>query len=170
MKEIPLTHGKIALVDDADYALVSKHRWHYVGIGNNWYARTTIFVQGVGRKVRMHRLILDAPDGVLVDHKDGDGTNNQRHNLRVASNSQNKMNGRRSAHKLKGVHARKGGLKWEARITHAGKQAHIGEYLSTIEAAFAYDRKARELFGEFACPNFHPDYEGAYYERRSMND
>lgn len=70
---------------------------------------------------------------------------------------------------MKGVRQRPSGA-WEARITNDHKPIYLGQFPTDLEAAFAYDQKARELFGEFACPNFHPDYEGAYYERRSMND
>lgn len=165
MKLIPLTHGKVAMVDDIDYERVARYKWHYVGNSRNEYARTTIVDAGGSHKVRMHRFIMRAQPGTLVDHEDGNGLNNCRYNIRYATCGQNKMNGRRSSHKLKGVRQRTTGM-WEARITCEHKPLYIGQFHEEITAAFAYDRKARELFGEFACPNFHPDYEGAYHDMR----
>jgi len=163
VKLIPLTHGYYAKVDDADYVLLSGFSWHYIisGRASTGYARTTMAVDGKKKKVRMHRFILGEPAN-LVDHRDGDGLNNQRHNLREATRGQNKMNSRKST--LKGVRFRPTNQKWEARITLNKVVMQIGQFSSETLAAFAYDRKARELFGEFACPNFHPDCEGAYWD------
>lgn len=161
-REIPLTKGKVALVDAADYDLVSQYRWHaFKNASGEWYARSTSLARKEGKSLWMHRLILNCPPDKKVDHKDHDGLNNRRYNLRPATNAQNIYNmriKRNNTSGYKGVvihsaHGRRTG-KWRAVIKHNNKTICLGEYRDPKDAALAYDAKAKELFGEFAFLNF----------------
>jgi hypothetical protein len=151
MKEIPLTKGKMTIVDDEDYEWLSQSKWHACFSRGKWYARTCT---SDGKIVRMHRLIMNAVDGVEIDHKDGDGLHNWRSNLRECTRSQNMRNVRAtSSSGYKGVSPIPYG-RWRARIYLDGHEVRLGHFLSPEEAARAYDVKARELFGPFARTNF----------------
>jgi hypothetical protein len=105
----------------------------------------------------LHRFILDAPPGQLVDHKDRDGLNNTRGNLRFATGTQNLANMRPQANSevaLKGVHVARLTGRYTAQITCQGVRKHLGCFATAEEAARAYDKAARELFGEFARTNY----------------
>jgi hypothetical protein len=105
----------------------------------------------------MHRLIVDAPHGVLVDHRDGDGLNNTRANLRLCSNAENMRNSGRKRTNTSGfkgvIHHKKTG-KWVARITVNDQEKHLGLFPTREAAARAYDDAARRLHGAFALTNF----------------
>lgn len=152
-REIDLTQGKVALVDDADFEWLSRFNWCAVKTGKTFYA-----VRRDGRHpVLMHRVILSASDDVDVDHRDLDGLNNTRANLRLASRSQNMANiskyeSNRSGFKGVSWHASHGA--WRANITVEWRQYHIGYFDTPEAAARAYDAAAREHFGEFARTNF----------------
>jgi hypothetical protein len=150
---IELTFGKWAIVDAADYQRLSKYKWHAVKERRNWYAKT---LRRNGMPLGMHRLITDAPKGLFVDHIDHNGLNNCRSNLRICSNAENSRNkrpyGRTS--RYKGVSWHKGSKKFVAQITFKGKKIWLGYFVDEIDAAKAYDKKAKELFGEFAYLNF----------------
>jgi hypothetical protein len=158
VKEIQLTRGKVAIVDDEDYKWLSKHKWYAVKRGNMFYAvRKSSRVDGGQKNILMHREIMGLkPGDPDVDHRDGDGLNNQRMNLRKASKSQNAMNmkTRYGMSKFKGVSWNKRDKKWQVRIGIDGKQKHLGNYDCEEDAARAYDEKAIELFGEYARLNF----------------
>lgn len=105
----------------------------------------------------MHRVILGVQDGILVDHCDGDGLNNQRFNLRPANQFQNQQNrgiDRNNTTGLKGVTWNKAAQKWYAFIGVNGKHTYLGGFDFKLEAGLAYDNAARELHGEFAWTNF----------------
>lgn len=105
----------------------------------------------------MHRLIMAAPDGQMVDHHDLDELNNRSGNLRFCTRSQNKQNSRpckNHSSRFKGVSFHKRERKWAARIRNAGRLFHLGYFRRERAAAAAYDEAAAKLFGEFACPNF----------------
>ena len=111
----------------------------------------------------MHRQIMKAPKGMVVDHIDGNGLNNRRSNLRICTPRQNQWNRcplktRKQTSPFKGVQYPTGKSRPYARIQYNGKTIHIGVFDSEVEAAQAYDRKAVELFGEFAYLNFPEDY------------
>jgi len=151
MKKIPLTKGQVALVDDSDYAALSKHKWS----SSKGYAVRCIWNHTPGhcKIVRMHRAILKAPDGVQVDHIDGNKSNNQRSNLRLCTGAQNHQNVKRSARNtsgFKGVHFHKGAKKWRAQIVANKKRFHLG-YFSTAKAAKkAWNAASLELHKEFS--------------------
>jgi len=157
-REIHLNHGKIALIDDEDWDLVCGYSWYYFHDDHNEYAKAR--EPKTRREVRMHRLIMDAPRGVQVDHWNGNGLDNQRHNLRLCTNGQNRQNSSKSskaAFRYKGVSWHdKGHSRIQASIKFNGKTIPLGYYDREEDAARAYDAKARELFGEFARLNF-PD-------------
>lgn len=156
MKEIPLTRGKVAIVDDEDYERLNVHKWCVMRGGAAWYACRGTYTPGRGsHTLLMHRVILSAPRGVQVDHKNSDGLNNTRGNLRLATISQNGLNARIRKDNTTGYKGIwQSGLRWAARIRCQGKRMHLGVFSSPEAAARAYDKKALELFGEFARLNF----------------
>lgn len=158
MKEIPLSQGKVALVDDEDYEELMNYNWHASQSDHRFYAiRNVELYPGARTTVKMHRQVMRALPGENIDHKDGDGLNNTRGNLRIATTSQNCANKRASKgskSQYKGVSWHKQHGKWYSAICYNYKQIFIGLYTDEIEAAKAYDRKAVELFGEFAKTNF----------------
>ena len=160
MKEIQLTKGMVALVDDEDYEWLNQWTWFAVKEHNNWYAATNMRENGSWQTVRMHRLILGLKRGnnIKSDHKNRNGLSNSRNNLRTCTNQQNIMNQRPQGgtSKFKGVSRRKNTKKWFAQIGYQNQNIYIGYYDLEIEAAKAYDKKAKELYGEFAFLNY-PD-------------
>lgn len=163
--EIPLTRGYVALVDDADAELVLPFKWHAVTASQSVYACRSVRRTGGGPRQAvqlMHTLITG---WAFTDHRDGNGLNNQRANLRQASLAENSRNrqANRSASPYKGVSINRGrGLPWKAAIKHQGVSRHLGYFGTDAEAARAYDVAARELFGQFAAVNFPaPDERGA---------
>jgi hypothetical protein len=152
MKEIQLSQGKIALVDDEDYDTLSEYKWYANRVaGKHWYA-TRRGKKGEGDRVRMHNQILDT---LGVDHIDGDGLNNQRSNLRPATQQQNSRNRRPIGGKsqYKGVTWNRHIEKWTAKIWIDYKCIYLGSYKTEREAAVAYDNAAIKHFGEFAKLN-----------------
>jgi len=162
MKEIILTQGKVALVDDEDFEELSKHKWHAYKSNNTFYAlRNSYYVENKKRHtIQMHRVILGLKDlSVKCDHIDHNGLNNQRYNLRPSTNAQNCKNQipkKGFSSKYKGVCWCNKRIKWRANIRVNDKQVHIGYFNNEIEAAKAYDKMAKLHFGEFAYFNF-PD-------------
>jgi len=107
--------------------------------------------------IAMHREIIRAPEGLLVDHIDGNGLNNRKSNLRLCTHSQNTYNrrpNRNCSSRYKGISFHKMSKKWEVAICCKGKREHLGRFDDEVKAALAYDRKAKQLFGEFAYLNF----------------
>jgi hypothetical protein len=157
MIQIPLDKGKVALIDDEDAVKVAQFRW-YARYGNKtWYAQTWVVIDGKKKPIEMHALILPAPRGMQRDHRDGNGLNNTKNNLRIGTRSQNQ--GNRSINKnntsgFKGVHYIKKGLKhWRARINIGGRRTVVGDFLDPRDAAKAYDDAAIQIYGEFARTN-----------------
>lgn len=157
MKEIGLTQGLVALVDDDDYGVISGLKWYAALEGKNKnYPDRYVARANIGyRKIYMHRLIMQAEMGVLVDHINHDGLDNRKSNLRLCTSRDNSRNTRGCGAKsgFKGVHLHtKTGL-WRARIKVNKKEILIGYYATKNMAAKAYNNAAVELFGEFACLN-----------------
>ena len=154
-KLIPLTQGKFAIVDAEDYERLSKYKWHVDKGDSTYYAARGI----VGKNFRMHREILNAPEGLVVDHRNHNGLDNRRENLRLCTVAENNMNRRPSkrankSSRFKCVSWDKRRKRYQAYIQQNGKTVRIGRFKSEVAAAKAYDEKAKELFGEFAYLNF----------------
>lgn len=155
MKTIPLTQGKVAIVDDEDYDLVSQFKWsaHRRYDSGCWYAVRNTTVSPRKRKlIGMHRFILGMPNG-MVDHVNRDGLDNRRLNLRVGTMSQNMMNQRKiitSTSPYKGIHFDKWSGRWQARIQMSRKKYTLGRFDTPEEARDAYRTAAKELFGDYA--------------------
>lgn len=151
--EIPVFPNGTAIIDQSDFSLISQFQWRT-------FQREKITYAVTGRATLMHRLILGAEkgDGQRIDHKSGNGLDCRRDNLRFATQSQNRANSRKhiaGASKFKGVMASHSG-KWRVYCGPRDNRSYLGQFIDEIEAALAYDRKAVEVYGEFACLNF-PD-------------
>lgn len=159
MKRIKLTNFELyALVDDDKYEHLKQFKWR---LSKRGYVVRSVWLKGTGKGtvVTMHREIMNTPKGMDTDHKDENRLNNQVGNLRTATRSQNMANVRKyksaNAHsKYKGVSYLKRVKKWVAYIRKDYKQTHLGYYTNQKDAARAYDRAARDMFGEFANLNF----------------
>lgn len=159
MLQIPLSQNKSALIDDEDAELILRYQWHAIRVNprKSFYARTVLW--SIGRRywrVRMQNLILPPPEGFLVDHKDGDGLNNRRSNLRIATVAQNNaarpIAPGRSGYRGVVWDARRG--MWRARISENNRDITLGRFADPMVAAVAYDAEARARHGEFAQLNF----------------
>lgn len=144
MKEITATNGCKIQVDDADYMWLAQWKW---SAGKSCYTKCATRTTD---KILMHRLIMDTPADLVVDHIDGNGLNNQRHNLRNCTQSQNKANSK-SRFGNKGVYAVSN--IYTSKIMKDGKSIYLGCFKTEEEATFAYNKAAVELFGEFAYTN-----------------
>ena len=161
MRKIPLTQGKFVLIDNEDYKRVSLYKWQYCLVGKYRDREVAMWrggEKGKRRTIIMSRYIVNAPKGLVVDHIDGNPLNNKRNNLRICTNQQNTFNQglrklKRKTSQFKGVYYRKNTKRWSAGITHNSKKHSLGCFDSEVDAARAYDKKAKELFGEFARLN-----------------
>lgn len=155
MKEIKLTHDKFALVDDEDFENLNQYSWHLDGRG---YVVTSIGIPGSYNKktcpkgkhwmVKMHRLIMETPKNMVVDHLNHNPLDNRKCNLRNCTSAENckntsKRNGRTS--KYLGVGWRPDKQKWRAYISFQGEYIHLGHFIDEIQAAKYHDLKEKEL-------------------------
>jgi hypothetical protein len=151
-----LAAGRVAVIDDEDFDLVSQFKWHVTFTKSSGpYAASCSKINGAWKTFSMHKLITDWP---LTDHEDGDGLNNQRSNLRPATNGQNGANMKVKAAKssqYKGVSWRRDRNKWQAAIKIDRRQRNLGFFTDELEAARAYDRAARDAWGPYARVNAH---------------
>jgi hypothetical protein len=158
MKKIPLSRGLFALVDDDDFEFLNQWKWYAAAYGKGYtYAvRTLVRPNGNNGVLKMHRVIMNAPTDMVVDHKNHDCLDNRKSNLRICSRSQNSMNScarRGTASGLKGVCRAKKGM-WTAGIRVQGKMIHLGTFSDKALAAKAYDQAAVKYFKDFAKLNF----------------
>ena len=158
MKRIPLTQGKFALVDDEDYEWLMQWKWTVAKQHNgDFYAvRQPSRKLGKRKTIYMHRQILNISPKMLTDHRNHCGLDNRKLNIRSCTNSQNRQNQILAGgiSKFKGVYWNKNAKKWCVNIYQNYKRYQLGYFKAEIKAAKAYDKKAKELFGEFAYTNF----------------
>ena len=150
VRRIPLSNGQFVLVDAADYEWLSQYNWHLCGGG--YAARCE-----KSKRILMHRQIMQPPDGMLVDHIDGNKANNCRSNLRLCTRPENQRNARKErgcASQYKGVFRDKRCNKWFAKYRDRGKYHGLGYFDLEVDAARAYDYAAVLHYGEFARLNF----------------
>ena len=152
-KEISLTQGKVALVDDRDCELVGGLSWYAYKSGNNWYAARILN----GKHITMQNFIMGKKDELIWDHKNRNGLDNRRCNLRLATRTQNIINSRKrknSSSKYKGVSFYKRDGTWQSNIRVNKELIYLGRFDDEVEAAKIYDDAARKHFREFATLNF----------------
>lgn len=155
MREIPLTMGLVAIVDDEDFERMSCWKWHAFksSSGHVYAARNSSGAGGVKRRhIFMHRVIARTPDELDTDHINGNGLDNRRANLRPVDRTRNMWNrapNRRGSSRHKGVYFHKQHGKWCAAIQVAKRRIHIGLFHSESAAAVAYALRAEAEFGEF---------------------
>jgi len=160
VKEIRLTQGQVALVDDDMYDHLIQWKWFArLSMGRWWYAeRESQSIGGQHHRIYMHREIMQTPDGLFTDHINSDGLDNRRENLRICTNAENQHNQqkqkRECSSSFKGVSWDKIDKKWQAHIRVNLKQIRLGRFDSEIQAALTYDEAAKEYYGEFAKTNF----------------
>lgn len=162
MKEVALSIGRaripsglVALVDDEDYATVTRHQWRLHVTRQGLFAIT-------GKTLLMHRLVMDAGDQIEVGHINKDGLDNRKSNLRLATHSQHVASrwarvSRSKTSSFRGVSfsGHEGRTRpWRATISVEGHKQSLGYHLTEEEAALAYDEGARRFFGRFARTNF----------------
>jgi hypothetical protein len=156
-KEIQLTQGKVALVDDSDFEYLNQFKWHVNKQGNTYYViryKRTLLKKRVYES--MHRLIMKPDKGFVIDHLDGNGLNNQRNNIRICTVSQNSMNRNKTVKNksgFKGVIWWERNSTWKAEIRLNKKKIYLGYYENIIDAAKAYNDGAIKYHGEFANLN-----------------
>lgn len=151
MRTIPLTKGKIAIVDDEDYEWLSTIKWHTSGSGEGYATRSRKV--GEKKEIYMHRMVCNATEGAEVDHKNRNHFDNRKVNLRVCNGTQNQSNKPKSHRNKLGV---KGVFKklnrYVAQIRINGKPTKLGSFTTLAAASIAYQEAQRFYRGEFAHP------------------
>jgi hypothetical protein len=156
MKTLQLTQGMVAIIDDSDYEAVSQFSWRVQRNKNTFYAMRHVYANGKRTSQYLHRYLLNPSNGIEVDHEDGNGLNNVRLNLRLATDTQQSHNQRRrpsiKVNRYKGVSRTHG--RYQARIQVGKQRIGLGCFPTDVAAAQAYDRAALIHFGEYASLNF----------------
>ncbi len=152
MKKIKLNKGYYTLIDDEDYSRFKDLKLHLRKSRNTLNAAILIN----GKKVFIHRIIMNCPDNMYVDHKNHNGLDNRRSNLRICTNKQNIMNSKKfkiGSSEYKGVSWQKNRRKWHSYIHYNYKKIHLGSFDNEKKAALAYNNAAKKYFGEYAYLN-----------------
>lgn len=155
-RPIPLSQGFMAWVSPEDFRRVMKRKWSVLKKKNgDMYAQTNMKVEGRWIRVLLHRFILEPPAGIQVDHRNGNGLDCTRENMRLATHGQNIHNQkpRAGSSKFKGV-SRCTKNRWMAQITSQREYRYLGLFANEEDAAKAYDVAAKQLHGDFAKLNF----------------
>jgi hypothetical protein len=150
---IPVTQGKATIIDRADYDAVRKYKWYAHSNGSgNYYVKRNGGKDGV---IGLANSLMNPPEGLIVDHINGDGLDNRRENLRICTHAENMRNRRKlkqGRSQYKGVRLEPSG-RWRAVIKYEGEMIHIGCFDTENQAAIAYNEKAVILFGKYAHLN-----------------
>lgn len=150
---ITLTQGYQAVVDASDAHLIERFSWHAAPGTRTVYARSFVWRNGRKKGIRLHRVIMNAPDDMEVDHINGDGLDNRRCNLRLAKHAENMRNRRMPASNtsgFKGVSWHTRSRKWKAQICIGGRPTSLGLFTTPEAAHAAYVEAAVAFYGEFA--------------------
>lgn len=162
MKRIVLNNGDSCLVDDVDYPQLAQFKWsihrgYFRGKGTLYAARWFTDAGGRRKALLMHREILDAPKGMLVDHRNHNGLDNRRSNIRLCDSSKNQANRGKQAgcysSQFKGVHWDTERGKWRAILVVKNRRMRLGRFDCEVDAAKAYNEAANRCFGQFAMLN-----------------
>ena len=150
MREIQLTQGQVALVDDDQYEYLNQWKWYaHEGTKTFYAARQSLKVNGKQHAIFMHHIVAGYPPmGFETDHRSGRGTDNQRHNLRFVTrrqNQQNQRNGRKKSSKYPGVTWHKRNKRWQAQIRINGKRTYLGLSINEKEAFEIYCQAVEKL-------------------------
>lgn len=159
VKEIPLTQGKVALVDDEDYGLINKYKWFTRKTEYTCYAvrNSRVHETNKRRHILMHRMIMKVNQAEMIDHKNHNGLDNTRSNLRITNRSGNSRNALKQKIKssvFKGVVWCRRSNKWITQIRINGGNKFLGYFSNEELAAKTYDKAAKKYFGEYSCLNF----------------
>ena len=157
-RRIYLGEGYWTILDEKDYYRLRKYKWIVQGKDRKFYAMRAVKINEREIKlISMHREILHAPEGMLVDHQNRNSLDNRQHNLRLATPSQNSYNRKKtsgtSSSKYRGVTFNKGRNRWYARIKVNGKTMWLGSFDNEEKAAKAYDEAAKKFYKDFAHLN-----------------
>lgn len=156
-KEIPLTQGKYAIVDDEDFEELNRYKWYAHKDKNTFYAMRHVTKEEAkkeGRSTRdttiyMHQQILGKKEGYQIDHVNGNGSDNRRKNLRYVTNRQNAQNRHiNKSSQYPGVSWHKQSQKWRMRIRINGKEIHLGLFTNEYDAFLAYKNAVKTLTGQ----------------------
>lgn len=153
MRYIELTRGYVAIVDDCDYEAIAKYKWRAFPNKNTCYAARSVYLsEGLCRDIFMHRQLMNAPKGMQVDHRDGNGLNNTSYNLRLATHQQNQRNKRLQRNNtsgFKGVSWYKKESLWVANISVNGRTITLGRFPTAEAAHAAYCEASAKYHGPF---------------------
>jgi len=153
-KEIQLTQGNVAIVDDDDFDYLNQFKWYLLKSKFNYYAIRT--KRPENKLIQLHRIVIKAKQGEIVDHINGNKLDNRKCNLRICTKSQNCQNRKISKFNKSGFNGVSWSIKnkkWVAQIACNNKKMHIGFFNDAIEAAKAFNQAAVKYHGEFAHLN-----------------
>ena len=157
-RKIKLSSGKFVIVDPEDFETLNQYNWYEKNNGYTYYAERKEKILGHKKTIKMHRQIMNAPPGKVVDHINRHGWDNRKANLQVVSQQENTWNSLRGVgqgkSKYKGIGYSGNNKKWKATLCHKGKKIHLGYFKNEIDAAKAYDEAAKLFRGRFAVLNF----------------
>ena len=156
-KEIQLTQGKVAIVDDEDFEFLNQFKWHALKLAGKFYVGRKLTVsKGKRNQIFIHRLIMKPDKGMVIDHLDGNPLNNQKKNLRICTHSENIRNCKisiKNTSGYKGVSFVKKNNTYKSAIKFNKRTIYLGYYIDPIDAARAYNDAAIKYHGKFANLN-----------------